>query len=211
MSVSQGQNVQNGASDTSAAAQGGQSSAQPSAQHRGPINLATFPFSDAASQQRAKSANAYLRTRVMSASPEELRLLLLEGAVRFARQGAEGLAAKNYEQLFTGLSQARDIVIELLTTIRADVNPELAANVKSLYVFIYQQLVEGSHEKDVAKISKAIELLEYEVETWMLLMQQLAQEKARHGAGAGAPVTPSTDALTAASSGVGRGPLAVQA
>jgi flagellar protein FliS len=176
---------------------------------RGPINLATFPFADASSQQKAKSANAYLRTRVMSASPEELRLLLLEGAVRFARQGADGLLTKNYEQVFTGLSQARDIVIELLTTIRADVNPELAANVKSLYVFIYQQLVEGSHEKDVTKINKAVELLEYEVETWKLLMQQLAQEKAK---GAGGGVTPSTDAITAASSGVGggRAPLAVQ-
>jgi len=174
---------------------------------KGPINLATFPFADAAAQQKAKSANAYLRTRVMSAPPEELRLLLLEGAVRFARQGAEGLLAKNYEQVFTGLSQARDIVIELLTTIRADVNPELAANVKSLYVFIYQQLVEGSHEKDVTKINKAVELLEYEVETWKLLMQQLAQEKAR---GVGAAVAPSTDPITAASSGVARAPLAVQ-
>lgn len=196
MSVSQGQNV-----PTSAPA----SNAEAAPLQKEAINLATFPFADTAAQQKAKSANAYLRTRVMSASPEELRLLLLEGAVRFARQGAEGLLAKNYEQVFTGLSQARDIVIELLTTIRADVNPELAANVKSLYVFIYQQLVEGSHEKDVSKVNKAIELLEYEVETWKLLMQQLVQEKAR-----GAGVAPSTDPITAASSGVGRTPLAVQ-
>ena len=30
------------------------------------------------------TSNAYLRTKVMTASPEELRLMLLDGAIRFA-------------------------------------------------------------------------------------------------------------------------------
>lgn len=133
---------------------------------------------------KAQQANAYLRTKVMSASPEELRLMLLDGAIKFAQQGREGLLQKNYEQSFTGLSSCRDIVFELMTTIRADINPELAANIKGLYTFIYTQLIEGSHEKDVAKVDKAIELLQYERETWVLLMQRLAEERA----GAIAPV-----------------------
>ncbi|GEM_PF-512735 len=175
------------------------------------INLGANPLFDAATQQKARSANAYLRTRVMSASPEELRLLLLEGAVRFAGQGREGIVSKNYEQSFTGLSGARDIVIELMTTIREDVNPDLASNVKALYLFIYQQLIEGGHERDIVKIDKAIELLDYEVETWKLLMQQLHKERASTLAHA----TPSIDPITAASSGIGsapasRAPLAVQ-
>jgi flagellar secretion chaperone FliS len=127
---------------------------------------------------KTQQANAYLRTKVMSASPEELRLMLLEGAIKFAQQGREGLLHKNYEQSFTGLSSCRDIVFELMTTIRAEINPELAANIKGLYTFIYTQLIEGSHEKDVAKVDKAIELLEYERETWVLLVRRFVEKRA---------------------------------
>ncbi len=133
-----------------------------------------------------KEANAYLRTRVMSASPEELRLMLLDGAIKFAMQGRDALARKNFEGVFTGLSQCRDIVIELMTTIRDDLNAELAKNARAVYAFIYKQLVEGGHEKDDAKLANAIELLQYERETWVMLMQRLAEER-RAGREAVAP------------------------
>lgn len=123
------------------------------------------------------TANAYLQTRVLTASPEELRLLLLEGAVKFARQGRDALEHKQFEAAFKGLSQAREIVFELMTTIRGDVDPELAENAKALYAFIYRVLIEGGHEKDIARIDKAIDLLEFERETWVMLMQRLAEER----------------------------------
>lgn len=126
-----------------------------------------------------QNANAYLKTKVLTASAEELRLMLLDGAIKFARQGREGLATKNFEASYTGLSQSRDIVMELITTVRTDVDPELAANVRGVYTFIYKLLVEASFEKDPARADKAIELLEFERETWVLLMQKLAEE--RHG------------------------------
>jgi flagellar protein FliS len=122
-------------------------------------------------------AAAYLRTRVLTASPEELRLMLLEGAVKFATQGRTALAEKRYEPAFQGLSQARDIVFELMTTIRDDVDPELATNARALYAYIYRTLVEGAHEKDLAKIDSAIERLDYERETWVLVMRRLAEER----------------------------------
>lgn len=124
------------------------------------------------------SAGVYLRTRILTASPEELRLMLLEGAVKFARQGTEALQQKHYEQAFEGLSRCREIVFELLTTIREDIDAELAANAKALYAFIYRTLVEGTHEKEIAKLAKVIELLEFERETWVLLMKRLAEERA---------------------------------
>ena len=125
----------------------------------------------------SNQAQAYLRTRVMSASPEELRLLLLEGAIKFGKQGLEGLVSKDHEAAFTGISQCRNIIFELLTTIRDDIDPSLAANVKGLYTFMYTQSIEASHEKDTSKLTKVIELLEYERETWIMLMERLAGEK----------------------------------
>ncbi|GJQ28488.1 MAG: flagellar export chaperone FliS [Phycisphaerae bacterium] len=125
----------------------------------------------------APTTHAYLRTRVLTASPEELRLMLLEGAIKFLRQGRTALAENRHEAAFTGLSQGREIVFELLNTIRDDVDPELAANAKALYAFIYRLIVDGAHEKDPAKVDKAVELIEFERETWVMLMQRLAAER----------------------------------
>lgn len=131
------------------------------------------------------NVNAYLRTKVLTASQEELRLMLLDGAIKFARQGAEGLARKDFEGMYNGVSQCRNIIFELLTTVRDDLDAELARNVKSLYTFLYTELLDASMEKSQDKLASVIELLEYERQTWVLLMQRLSQEKA--GAVPGAP------------------------
>jgi len=123
-------------------------------------------------------ANAYLRTQVLTASPEKLRLMLLDGALRFAQQAADGMAAKDYEATYNGITQARAIVLELATSIRADVDPELAERVQSVYMYLYRELVDASLTRDRARLEKAIELLRYERETWSMLMDKVAAERA---------------------------------
>ncbi|TVQ61117.1 MAG: flagellar export chaperone FliS [Phycisphaerales bacterium] len=125
------------------------------------------------------SANAYLRTKVMTASPEELRLMLLDGAIKFARQGREGLEAKNFEQSFSGISQCRAIVVELMTSVRPEVDPELIERVRSLYTYLFSQLTEAGLEKSPRIMDHVIELLEYERETWVMLMDQLTEARAQ--------------------------------
>jgi flagellar protein FliS len=124
-------------------------------------------------------ANAYLRSQVMSASPEQLRLMLIDGAIKFARQGRQGLLDKDYERSFNGLSQCRDIVTELMTTMRTEVDPELCERVRALYTFMFTELVEASMSKDAERVVKVIELLEFERETWVMLMDKLASERSQ--------------------------------
>lgn len=137
------------------------------------------------------SANAYLRTKVMTAKPEELRMLLLEGAVKFASQARKGLETKDYEAVYTGLTSCRAIVLELLTSIRPEHDPELADRVRALYSFVYNELIGVTADRSLARLDKAIELLEFERETWAMLLQKLAQERA------GAPRTGETISLRA--------------
>ncbi len=132
----------------------------------------------------ASTANSYLRSKVMTASPEELRLMLLDGAIKFACQGREGLERRDYEAMFNGLSQCRNIVTELIVTIRTEPDADLAEKVRSLYVFIYNQLLEASISKSLSHCDEAIRRLEFERETWVLLMKKVGQERA---AGVGGP------------------------
>ncbi len=123
-------------------------------------------------------ANAYLRTQVMSASQEELRLMLIDGAIKFTTMGRDGLVAGDHEKSYLGFSQARAIVTELMTSVRADVAPELCERVRAVYTFMYTELVSASLEKDAARADRVIELLGYERETWVLLMDQLRAQRA---------------------------------
>lgn len=104
--------------------------------------------------------------------------MLLDGAIKFTMQGREGLSTRNFEASFNGFSQARNIVMELINSIKPEVDPELCSRVSALYTFLYTQLVEASFHKDIPKADKVIELLEYERETWVLLMEKVAEERA---------------------------------
>ncbi|MFN0012370.1 MAG: flagellar export chaperone FliS [Phycisphaerales bacterium] len=142
-------------------------------------------------------ANQYLTVKVMSAAPEELRLMLIEGAIKFCRQGQEALARKDFEGCHKGYTRCREIILELMNTMRANVDPELCGRLSGIYTFMYTQLVESSATKDAAKADQVIALLEYDRETWLLLMKKLAEQK---GAGAAAPTDapPANAAATAA-------------
>ncbi|MEX0876819.1 MAG: flagellar export chaperone FliS [Phycisphaerales bacterium] len=124
-----------------------------------------------------KTANAYLKTRVMTASPEELRLLLLDGSIKFAYQARTGLQRRDHEMTYLGFSQCRDIVLELLNTIRVEPAPEIARAVQELYTFMYGELVKASIDKDIARLDEVIELLEYERETWVMAIERAADER----------------------------------
>jgi flagellar secretion chaperone FliS len=138
---------------------------------------ATQTGQQSASGNGAQNINAYLRTKVMTASPEELRMLLLDGSIRFANMAKDGMENKDYEKIYEGFTNCRNIVLELTNTINPGPDPELAQNVRGIYVFIYGELVKASFEKDLDRLKKAIELLEYERETWAKLMEKLAEDR----------------------------------
>lgn len=123
------------------------------------------------------TANAYLKTKVMTASREELRLMLIDGAIKFAQQALHGLEVKDYEETYSGFSQCRDIILELINTIKPEHAPEVAKSVKDLYTYMYGELVKASINRDKEILNEVISLLQYERETWVLTMNKIAEER----------------------------------
>lgn len=121
-------------------------------------------------------AQAYLRTKVMTASPVELRLMLVDGAIRFAGQCREGLSARNFEQAFEGSRQCRAILTELLSGLQPDHDPLLCQRLNGLYTFLISRMMEAMAEKDPSLIDSVVELLGYERETWQMVIDQMAGE-----------------------------------
>lgn len=134
--------------------------------------------STAFQNQQNPPLSQYLKTKVLTAGPADLRLLLLDGAIKFARQGREGIAKKDYEAMFNGISQCRDIVVELMTTIAPSVEPSLAQKVRGVLTFMFTELTNASMERSVDKMDRIIGLLEFERETWAMLIDKLKTEQA---------------------------------
>ena len=127
-------------------------------------------------------AQSYLRTRVLTATPEQLQMMLFDGAVRFAEQGRLALIAKNWEQSYNNISRCQKIISELIASLRPDVSPELCGKLSGLYNFAYRKLIEANIEHKVEALDEAVSVLKYQRETWGLLLQQLGKDKAAKAA-----------------------------
>ena len=134
--------------------------------------------------------NPYLKTKVMTAGPAELRLMLFDGAVKFAEQGRQGLAGKDYEAAYNGISRCQEILAELMNSLDPQHAPELCQKLSGLYAFMMTRLMTASTERNPAIVQEVITLLEFERETWLMLLAKLAGEKAAAGSIAGATDQP---------------------
>jgi flagellar protein FliS len=122
--------------------------------------------------------NSYLRDAILTATPEQLQLMLYDGAIRFARQGRDALVAKDYETSFERLSRAQAVVSEMETGLRHEINPDLCDRMAAVYRFIYRKLVDGSVNRDPSHVADALKVLQIERETWAMLIDKVNRARA---------------------------------
>jgi flagellar protein FliS len=119
----------------------------------------------------------YLRTKVLTASPEELHLMLYDGAIRFAEDAKAAFLQKDLEKAHEYLVRTQNILLEMSSGLDHTINPSLTAKMSSLFNFIYRRLVEANMKHDTALIDDALRILNYQRETWALLMNKLTEER----------------------------------
>jgi flagellar secretion chaperone FliS len=124
----------------------------------------------------AEKDNAYLKTQVLTARPEQLTLMLFDGCIRFAEKARRHLTEKNYEGSFEALTRGEQIVLELLNGMRPEAAPEICRQQAGLYMFVYRQFVEANVTRRPEPLDNALRILAALRETWSLLMEQLAAQ-----------------------------------
>ncbi len=122
------------------------------------------------------ASNEYLKNAVMTATTEQLQLMLYDGAIRFAQQGKEHLIARDFENACEKLLKAQRILSQMKIGLRPEVNPEICDQLSRLYEFIYWRLVEANTRHDPAIIDEALQILHHQRETWRLLMEKVRRE-----------------------------------
>ncbi|GEM_PF-494919 len=136
---------------------------------------------DSTGVMEAKRENPYLRETVLTATPEQLHLMLYDGAIRFASQGRDAILAKDIEGSYNKLTRAQQIIIEMQNGLNRDVNPELCERMAALYNFIYQKLIDACVRREVQAVDDALTVLRYNRETWQLLVGKVSGLRADVG------------------------------
>lgn len=125
-----------------------------------------------------QAAQNYLRTKVLTATPEQLQLLLFDGAIRFGEQARVALQSKTYDQSFQLIAKAQKIVNELICGLRDDVDPDTCDKLRAIYTYVYKKLLEATTKHTLESLDEALNLLKYQRETWARLLDKLAKQKA---------------------------------
>lgn len=118
----------------------------------------------------------YLETRIMTASREQLHLMVIDGALRHCNAALIAMQQEDREGSWSSLSEARAHIVELLGGLAPDTN-EAIDNTRSLFKFAYRELMLADTEQSSEKIESAMTVLAAHRETWVMLMELLANDQ----------------------------------
>src|SRR6185436_16963242 len=97
--------------------------------------------------------SSYLESKVLTATPQRLHLLLIEGAIRFGRQAEEALRRGDEVVAAAPLLRVLDILGELLAGVRKNKN-QLTLQIADLYLFLFRQISKAKINADAAPLAE---------------------------------------------------------
>lgn len=110
----------------------------------------------------------YQQSSVQTASPEQLILMLYDGAIRFTRSSIEAIEQKDYNRSNQNLQKAQRIINELIASL--DFQFEISNQLMSIYEYMLHQLIQANIKKQKAPVSEVLAHLIDLKETWSRAM-----------------------------------------
>lgn len=107
----------------------------------------------------------YLRNRIETATPQQLTLMLLEGACRFAVLAQQSLESKEYVSGNHNTQRCQMILEELMITLDFAAGP-VANNLFSVYEYLNRLLIQANVQKNPAVLLEVIDYLNQLRECW---------------------------------------------
>lgn len=115
------------------------------------------------------AALAYSSRKVETASPAELTLMLYEGAIKFCNIAIPAIEKKDYEKANLNIQKARNIIVELQSTLNHKY--PVAKEFDVIYDYIFHKLVDANMKKDVEPLEEALTQLRDMRESWKEVMR----------------------------------------
>lgn len=114
----------------------------------------------------ANAYNTYKNNSVNYASKEQLLLMLVDGAVKFAKYAKEALEKNDVKEVHKYLVKTQDIFYELLVTLQVDKAGNWGKDLKRVYEFIIERLREANFKKDIKILEEVLPLINEIHDIW---------------------------------------------
>lgn len=110
--------------------------------------------------------NAYKNNSVNYASKEQLLLMLVDGAVKYAKIARQAILEKDITKSHSNLIRTQDIFYELMATLDVRQAGDWGQQLMNIYDFIVRRLTDANIKKDINIIDEVLPIIEDIRDTW---------------------------------------------
>ncbi len=122
----------------------------------------------------SNSANAYKQQQILTASPEQLILMLYNGCIKFMNEAVAGIEEKNIEKAHNACVRAQNIVAELMNSLNMEY--PISSELMRLYEYVDHELVLGNMNKDKECFNNGKRVISELREGWADAMKKVREE-----------------------------------
>ena len=116
-----------------------------------------------------KAYEEYNRSKILTASPAELTLMLYEGAIKFCNIAIDALEKKDIQRAHTNIVKVENIIDYLRQTL--DMKYPVAQDFERMYVYLGDRLIQGNLKKDLEILEEINTHLRSIRDTWKEVMR----------------------------------------
>jgi flagellar protein FliS len=122
--------------------------------------------------QQNRAFAAYNNSKIMTASPAELTLMLYDGAIKFTNIAVAAIENDDVEKAHNNIRKTERIVREFDSTL--DDRFEVSKDFHNVYRYLIQRLQEANIRKDKEILEEVLKHLRTMRDTWKEVMQMTA-------------------------------------
>lgn len=126
--------------------------------------------------------NAYKKASVNTLDQNKLIIMLYDGAIKNSNFAVQYMESGEIEKVHDSLIKTKNIVTELLATLNMEQGGEIAKNLKSLYSYMFSQLIEANMEKKSEPVLTVIDLLKELRGAWVQIKEKKKPEEKKGNA-----------------------------
>lgn len=112
----------------------------------------------------------YNNSKILTASPAELTLMLYEGAIKFCNIAIMAIEKKDIQKAHNNIIKVENIVNYLQSTL--DMRYPVAQEFDRIYVYLQQRLTQANMKKDPEILKEICEHLRSVRDTWKEVMEK---------------------------------------
>lgn len=110
--------------------------------------------------------NQYQRNHILTATPEQILLMLYDGAIKFCKQALNATHNEELPNKLEGIRKTLAIVTEFSDSLDHEIGGQIASDLDALYAFMVRELHAARRDDTGEHLENVLRLLSDLRETW---------------------------------------------